>query len=86
VVASTSVDIYFKSVSLNFSLGVLKNGVNLIVQNELNLITSIEFFSGQSPLSRDERPLLDAAVTQDSSLGASITHKLMIIVITHYLS
>ncbi|KAL6501694.1 hypothetical protein OROGR_026827 [Orobanche gracilis] len=76
-VVSLSMDTYLKLVSWDFALWVLKNWIILIVQNELNLITSINFLGGPSLLSRDEILLLDAAVIQDNSLVGPATHKLI---------
>jgi hypothetical protein len=57
VVVSLLMDTYFKLVSLDCALWVFKNWVIVIMQNKLNLITSLEFFSGPSLLSRDESML-----------------------------
>jgi hypothetical protein len=79
-VVSLLMDTYLKLVSWDFALWVLQNWIILIVQNELNLITSIKFLGGPYPLSRDESLLLDAAVIQDSSLVGPATHKLIVTV------
>jgi hypothetical protein len=73
------VDTYSKLASLDFALWVLKNWVIFIVQNELNLITSIKFLSGPSPLSREESQLLNVAVIQDSFLSIPFNWKIYFI-------
>jgi hypothetical protein len=79
VVVSLLMDTYCKLVSLDFALWVIKNWVIFIVPKELNHITSIEFLSGPSPLSREESPLLEVAVIQDSFLSIPFNWKIYFI-------